>query len=194
MILPPTPLAVKSGRVPDRWIPVKWLWLRRACRLLLKAPRQVHLDLEWSNASNTVASVLAQNSLGKPDAEGNGLALWILPGRTLQQPVGAPNYSVSGGIVSDDRQESGMQMGDYTVDLFARLDKETVDLWSSFIYNTASQSNSALAVRVQLPFDKALLFLDVRQPDLASNRTEIVITADEYDAKGNKIQGKAAGR
>jgi hypothetical protein len=77
---------------------------------------------------------------------------------------------------------------------FARLDKDRVDFWISFAYNSASQTNSALAVRVQLPPDKALFFLDARQPELASNRTEFVITADEYDSKGNKVQRNTRGR
>jgi hypothetical protein len=195
MILPPTVLAVKSGRVPDRWIPAKWVWLRQACRYVLGAPRRVGVQDVWGGDSNTVAAILAQNSLGKPDAEGDGLALWILPGRTLQPLDGPPYHAVSGSVVEDNQQKSGMTHArGYSMYSFARLDKESVDLWISFAYNSPSQTNSALAVRVQLPHDKALFFLDVRQPELASNRTECLITSDEFDAKGNKIQGSASGR
>src|SRR5271154_3138066 len=87
-ILPPTPLVVSSGRVPDRWIPAKWTWLKRACRFVLGPPRQVGFSIQFIEASETVAAIVAQNSLGQPQAESNGLAVWILPGQTLQQPKG----------------------------------------------------------------------------------------------------------
>jgi len=110
MILPSTTLAVKSGRVPDRWIPANWVWLRWACRFGLGVPRRVGVQDVCGYDSNTVASILAQNSLGKPDAEGGGLALWILPGRTLQPPDGAPYHAVSGSVVEDDQRKSGITL------------------------------------------------------------------------------------
>jgi hypothetical protein len=188
MILPPSQLPKYSGRVPDRWIPLKWDWLRRTCRFLLGAPRRVGLEAARTYDSNTVASVLASNGLGKPVAEGNGMALWILPGRTLQHPDGPPTHSLSGGVTADNRLRSKLTIGGYSVNFFERLDKEMADLWISVAYDSASATNFALAVRVQLPLDKALLLLDVRHPEAKFNRTEILITADDYDAKGNKIR------
>jgi hypothetical protein len=107
----------------------------------------------------------------------------------------APYHAVWGSVVEGDQQKSGMTLAaGYSMYSFARLDKDKVDLWISFASTSLSQTNSALAVRVQLPPDKALFFLDVRQPELASNRAEFVITADEYDSKGNKIQRNTSGR
>ena len=96
MFLSPSQLPLHGGRVPDRWIPLEWDWLRRTCRFVLGAPRRVGFEMQRTEESNTVASILAQNSLGKPEAEGNGLALWILPSRTLQHPNGPPDHSLSG--------------------------------------------------------------------------------------------------
>jgi hypothetical protein len=80
------------------------------------------------------------------------------------------------------------------VELFLRLEKQIVDLSTRLIFVSAGQTNLVAAVRAQLPYDKALFVLDVRQPQSGSNRLEIAITADEYDAKGNRVRGKTGGR
>jgi hypothetical protein len=197
-ILPPTPLAVKSGRVPDRWIPAKWTWLRRACLFVLGAPRQVGYDIQFIQDSETVASILAENSLGPPQAESNGVAIWILPGETLKQPNGASTTTIGSRILTTDQMSGKVfgfgSTGGHTVEFFARLEKGTIDLSTCLTLPSAAQSNSFVAVRAQLPYGHALFLLDVRQPESASNRLEFLITADEYDAKGSKVHGKAAGR
>jgi hypothetical protein len=43
-------------------------------------------------------------------------------------------------------------------------------------------------VRAQLPYGKRLFVLDVRQPELATNRFGFLVTAEEYDAKGKKVK------
>src|SRR5580658_5870044 len=92
-ILPSTPLAVKSGRWPDRWIPANWGWLHRACQFVFGHPRQVGINAQIIEDSETVASIVAQNSLGPPQAQSNGLAVWILPDSTLKPPRGAATIS-----------------------------------------------------------------------------------------------------
>src|SRR5580700_10250467 len=71
-ILPPGPLVVKSGRVPDRWIPAKWGWLHRVCQFFLGAPKQIGFNVQCIETSGTVASIVALNSLGQPQAQSNG--------------------------------------------------------------------------------------------------------------------------
>jgi hypothetical protein len=80
--------------------------------------------------------------------------------------------------------------GDYRAELFSRLEKETVDLSTRLIVTSAGQTNFLAAVRAQLLYGNALFLLDMRQPESAGNRIGILITADEYDAKGNKVQRK----
>jgi hypothetical protein len=196
-ILPSTPLVVKSGRVPDRWIPAQWTWLARACRFVLGAPRQVGYAIQFIEASETVDSIVAQNSLGQPQAESHGLAVWILPGETLQKPKGLATTMSAPRILTTDRMEARVMVGSttdsYSADLFARLEKKTVDLSTGLIVTSAGQTNFVAAVRAQLPYGQALFLLDVRQPASASNRLEFLITAEEYDAKGNKVHGKGRG-
>jgi hypothetical protein len=191
MILPPTPLAVKTGRVPDRWIPAKWTLLQRACLFVLGAPQQVGFDVQFIEASETVDSIVAQNSLGQPQAQTNGLAVWILPGETLTPPRGASTVRSDPRIITVDGMQAVVMSTSatdmYRVDFFPRLEKGTVDLSTRLIVASAAQTNFVAAVRAQLPYGKALFLLDVRQPASASNRLEFLITADEYDAKGNRV-------
>jgi hypothetical protein len=191
IILSPAPLAVKSGRVPDRWIPANWTWLQRACRFVLGAPKQIGYDIQFIEASETVDSILAQNSLGQPQAQSNGLAVWILPVETMQQPKGASTTLCAPRVLTADRMEARLMFGSttdsYSADMFAHLQKETFDLSTDLIVTSAGQTNFVAAMRAQLPFANALFILDVRQPASATNRLEILITADEYDATGNKV-------
>jgi hypothetical protein len=191
IILPPAPLAVKSGRVPDRWIPANWTWLQRACQYVLGAPRQIGYAIQFIEVSDTVDSIIAQNSLGQPQAESKGLAVWILPGETIQQPKGASTTLSAPRILTADRMEARVLVGSttdsYSADMFARLQKETVDLSTDLIVTSAGQTNFVAAMRAQLPYGKGLLLLDIHQPVSATNRLEILITADEYDATGNKV-------
>jgi len=197
-ILPATPLVVKTGRVPDRWIPAKWTWLRRACQFVLGDPRQVGFDIQFIEASETVASIIAENSLGHPLAESDGLAVWILPGETLRPSKGAstirsaPRITTADGMQASVIVSSGADFD--TADLFARLAKGTVDLSTRLIVVSAGQTNFVGAARAYLPYNKALFLLDMRQPESASNRMEFLITADEYDATGNKVHGKVGGK
>jgi hypothetical protein len=186
-ILPATPLVVKSGRVPDRWIPAKWTWLQKACRFVLGAPRQAGFDIHFIQDSETVAAILAENSLGPPQTESNGLAVWILPGETMQQPKGASFIISAPRILTTDRTKAMVMSGRYSTELFPQLKKGTVDLTTRLIVSSGAQTNFVGAVRAQLPYGHALFLLDVRQPESASNRQEFLITADEYDAKGNKV-------
>jgi hypothetical protein len=200
MFLPPGPLAVKSGRVPERWIPANWGWLHRTCQFFFGPPRWVGIDIQFIEVSDTAASIVAQNSLGPPQAESNGIAVWILPGGKLQQPKDAAINFIMPTMSSrtPDRMDGsvGATMGNtgYIADLFPRLDEEKADLSTRLIVTSAGQTNFLAAVRAQLYYGQALFVLDVRQPKSASNRMEFVITADEYDAKGNMVQKKAAGK
>jgi hypothetical protein len=197
-ILPSTPLVVKTGRVPDRWIPAKWTWLRRACQFVLGDPRQVGFDIQFIEASETAASIITENSLGQPQAESNGLAVWLLPGTTLQPPKSASTIRSMPRITTADGMQASVMSGSTTdmfkADLFALLAKGTVDLSARLIVVSAGQTNFVGAVRAQLPYNKALFLLDMRQPESASNRMEFLITADEYDAAGNKVHGKPGGK
>jgi hypothetical protein len=187
MILPTTPLAVTSNRLPDRWIPAKWIWLQRVWLFVFGPPRQVQFNLQCISSSETVASIVSQNSLGLPQAESKGLAVWMIPDGTLRQRKGASTIMARPRVSTSDQGEARVIFGDYSADLFARLEKETVDLSTRLIVYSSGQTNFVAAMRAQLPYGQTLFVLDVRQPEVATNRFEFLITADEYDAKGNKI-------
>jgi hypothetical protein len=197
-ILPPAPLVVKNGRVLDRWIPAKWTWLRRACRSILGDPRVVGYNIQFIEASETVASIVAKNSLGQPQAECNGLAVWILPGKALQRLNGKADFGGNSWVRTTDQREARQfvgNMGDMrSADLFVGLKKGTCDLSIRLIFCSGLRTNFDAAVRAQLPYDKALVLLDVRQPAAASNRMVCLIKADEPDAKGNRVRDTAGGR
>jgi hypothetical protein len=199
MILPPGALSVKSGRVPDRWIPAKWTWLHRACQFVLGRPRQVESQVLFLETSDTVASIIAENSLGRPQAEGHGVAAWIVPESIMQRLEGvhlldgAARMSTPRVTTADRSLASVMTSGSaggYTADLFSCLEKETVDLSTWLIVTSAGQTNFVAAVRAQIPYRQALFVLDMRQPESTSNRLEIMIKADECDAAGNIVQRK----
>ncbi len=190
VILPPTPLAVQSGRVPDRWIPWNWTWLRRSCLFVLGLPRQVSLEIECSAVSEKVSSITAENSLGPPLADSNGVAVWIVPA-DRSWVWGAPSSIMPRAhVVTSDQGQATVLVRDYKADLFGHLQKLTVDLSTRLIIGSATQTNFVAAARAQLPYGKRLLILDVRKPDSATYRIEIFVTADEIDATGNKAQGK----
>jgi hypothetical protein len=186
-ILPPGPLVAKSGRVPDRWIPAKWTWLQKTCLFVFGPPRQVGFSTEFIEASESVPSIVAHNSLGPPQAESNGLAVWILPGDVLVQPGGASSIMSAPRILTVDAGLSVVISSAFRAELFPQMNNGTVDLSTRLIVSSAMQTNFVAAVRAQLPYGKALFLLDVRHPESASNRQEFLITADEYDAKGNKL-------
>jgi hypothetical protein len=192
-ILPPTPLNVKSGRAPDRWIPVKWVWLRRACGFVFGLPRQVGFDIQFVKATEPVALIVAQNSLGPPQAQSNGLAGWILPVGTQHSLKGTESIVWWPGALTTDRTEASLHSRgvipiDYGAHLFPRLEKDRVDLSTYFSAISPVQPCFFAAVRAQLPYGKRLFVLDVRQPELATNRFGFLVTAEEYDAKGKKVK------
>ena len=93
-------------------------------------------------------------------------------------------------VLTSDQGQARVSVGNDSADVFARLEKETVDLSTRIMVCSSGQTNFVAAVRAQLPYGKALFLLDERQPEAATNRFEFLITADEYDAKGNKIHPK----
>jgi hypothetical protein len=198
MILPPTPLAVKSGRVPDRWIPAKWTRLQRACRYFLGDPKQVGFNVRYMETSETVESIISRNSLGPPQARGNGLAVWILPDGTLRPPKGDTTVLGAARILTAARERAKLSVthkaGNYSAEVFPILEDETVDFLTRLIVTSAGKTNFVAAARAQLPYGQALFVLDVRQPEVDDYRMGFLITADEYDAKGNKVHAKAGGR
>jgi hypothetical protein len=235
MILPPGPLVVKSGRVPDRWIPAKWGWLHRVCEFFLGNPRQVGMAVKCIETSERVASIVARLSLGQPQAESNGVCVWILPEGTLrplqggstissidsrangrssffrpEHPLPPPSRPAASGagsgstmvsmarVITGDQSQAAVSVVDtsafHSADLYARLAQETVDLSTRLVVTTNGQTNFITAMRAQLPYGQALFVLDVRQPESATNRMGFVITADEYDAKGNIVHRKSGGK
>lgn len=190
--LPPTPLKVKSGRVPDRWIPAKWVWLQRLCRRVFGPPRQVVTTIETMEYFDTVAAIIAKNSLGQPQAETNGVAIWIVPDSFMERDW------ISGRDVrweqgrNEERKLTRLTTGlilpsfrMYGMESTLRLRKETIELSVRLIVTKEQETNFVAAVRAQLPYGKALLNLDVRQPDSQQYRSELVIAADECDNIGN---------
>ncbi len=199
IILPTTPLAVKSGRLPDRWIPSHWGWLYRACQFVLGAPRQVTFNVQCIGTSETVASVIAQNSLGPPQARSNGLAVWLVPESTLKPPKGFS--SSAWGVNTVDRMKAGNSFGvangpvvSYSSEFFPQLEKDNVDFSGRLAVTWPGLTNFVAAVHAQLPYNKTLFCLEVGQPESPGIRTVFLITADEFDAKGNKLQKRSAVR
>jgi hypothetical protein len=192
MILPPTAFTMKDGRIPDRWIPAKWTWVQKACQRVLGTPRSFNYELSGCEHYETVGSFVALNSLGKPLAESNGVAVWVLPTRKIHRvivfrdtTVGTPTsdggyskrFSWNASIHARDRMNWRRQLGrnkEIRTDFFPLLHKETNDLWIRLMTRT----NFVIAARVQLPYDCGLLLLDARQPELATDRAEIEIIAE----------------
>ena len=178
MILPPTAFTIQEGRIPDRWIPAKWTWLQRACRSVFGPPKSVIFNIYCHQIANTAAFFIDRNTLGKPDAEGGGMALWILRVWKLDRLVYGGRYGMSTSLSADDRMKSTMLLGwraEIRTDFFPRLDKETNDL----SIRITPPSNFGIAVRVQIPHGSGLLFVDVGQPDFATSGTAIEITERE---------------
>jgi hypothetical protein len=198
IILPPGPLAVKTGRVPDRWIPRNWTWLQRACQFVFGPLRQTGFNVQFLASSETVASIVKGNSLGQPQAQSDDLAFWILPHETLPPGEGAATIVAAPMVTTLEQHEAMVGISgsfvNYSARLIARLEKKSADLSAQLVVTSAGQTNFIAAARAQIPYGQALLVLDARQPELATNRMEIVITVDEYDAKGNKVHGTAAGK
>jgi hypothetical protein len=190
MILPPGPLAAKSGRVPDRWIPPNWTWLQKACRFFRASPREISFNVKYGESSETVNSIVAQNSLGRPQVETNGFAVWILPDRPVKRTLTYSTIQVGRLINAYRGQEStaiASATGQCRVDLIACPEENTVDLSTRVVLVSESQTNLVAAVRAPLPWDHALFILDVRQPESATNRHAFWIECDEVDARGNRI-------
>jgi hypothetical protein len=80
----------------------------------------------------------------------------------------------------------------YRAEFFPYLEKETIDLSARLIVTATAQSNFVAAVRAQLPYGRAVFVLDVRQPESATNRIEFLITAYEFEAKGNIVSHRPA--
>jgi len=184
-------LAVKSGRIPDRWIPAKWTWLQKACRLFRGAPRQIYYNIQFIESAETVDSIVAQNSLGQPQVESNGLAVWILTSQKLKRSPGASTdrdlrATLGEGIRADLLIGAATNM--LRAECFARLEKETIDLSTRLTVYSRAQTKFVVAMRAQIPYGKALFVVDSRHPELVTNRTAIWIKADEVDAKGNIVQ------
>ena len=203
LVLPSAPLAVKSGRVPDRWIPANWAWLQRACRFLFGPPRRVGYTVSFIVNSEAVDSIVNPNSLGQPLAQSNDLAIWIVPDNLLQRTwstaalvatsIGQPIID-NAEWLSNFRHWSGDNGAGYSATLYSRLEKETADLWVRLAVTSWGQTNCIAAVRAQLPYGKALFILGARQPESESNRFGFLITADESDAKRNKRPRTADGK
>jgi hypothetical protein len=195
IILPPTPLVVKSGRVPDRWIPAGWTWLHRACQFVFGPLKQVDMRTQIIQVSETANSIIALNSLGQPQAESNGLAVWILPDGASTKPKGdtkilaMPRMTTSDGMAGS--LGVGTTTGGFSVELFPQLHGKSVDLSVRLTSKLEGQTNFLAAMRAHLPYGQTLVVLDVRQPALKTNRYEFLIVVDEIDAKGNKVHQKA---
>ncbi|HEV7926575.1 MAG TPA: hypothetical protein VGR14_14545 [Verrucomicrobiae bacterium] len=97
--------------------------------------------------------------------------------------------------MTTERTQAQLWFLGYSAELFPRLEKETVDLSMNVFATSTAQTNSVATVCVQLPYGKALFFLDAQQSETDRHRMGFLITADEYDAKGNIIShGQASGK
>jgi hypothetical protein len=192
IFLPPTSLPMKSGRIPDRWIPAKWTWLQRACLFVLGPPKQVRFDIRFLNIGGSLTSIVTRDFPGQPLSESNGVATCILPATTRQkleldsEVLAAPRI-----VTAEDREAGagmGMASGSYVANVFAEFRKGTTDLSTRAFITLGTQTNFNAAVRAQLHDSEALFILDARQPNKVTNRVGIWIEASEIDATGNRVQ------
>jgi hypothetical protein len=196
IIWPPAPLGKNSGRVPDRWIPAEWVWLHKACEFLLGSPKKVGYHVQFINTSGTVASIISQNAIGQPKSESKELAAWILPDRIMHGVKGASTVLSAPRLIAIEGGQARIMTAvgnadGYSADLFSWLGREKVDLRTSFGVITAGKATFVAGARAQIPYGQALLLLDTRRPESATNRVEILITTDEIDAKGNALHSTA---
>ena len=192
IFLPPTSLPVKSGRIPDRWIPAKWTWLQQACLFVLGAPKQVRFDLRFFDTVGSLTSIVATNFPGQRLSESNGVASCILPTSVRQRLERDSDVLAGPAIVTAEHSAAGVGIGSasgsFVANVFADLVKETTDLSTQVTITSGTQTNFIAAVRAQLHDGEALFILDSRQPNAVTNRLGIWIEASEIDAKGNKVQ------
>jgi len=186
--------------MPDRWIPKKWIWLQRVCLFVFGPPRQVSYYVYLRETSEAVASIGAQYSLGQPGANSNGLAVWILP-NSLLPLLKDSKHTIENGCTAADQTETGTATaigGDipfgYIVSFFARLGKGTIDLSTRLSGDFKGKETLFANVRAQLAYGQALLVLDDRHGHSPTHCLEIIITANEIDAKGNIVSRKGGGK
>jgi hypothetical protein len=182
MVLPPRPFTMPDGDIPFRWIPAEWTQVRRLCRYAFKEPQQIIFDINCPDVTNTPASIIARNSLGKPLAETNGWAVWIISPWTFNHFLYAPGsrsfHAMQTAHYTRNRMKSTLMLGwggDIRADFFPRLKKDGDDLLICLMAPT----HFDIALRVQLHHDDTLFLMDVRQPELVTNRTEIEIRVRE---------------
>ena len=83
---------------------------------------------------------------------------------------------------------------EFASEFFPKLEKDDVDFSGRVAVTWPGLTNFVAAVHAQLPYNKTLFCLDVGPSNSSGIRTTFLITADEFDAKGNKIQTSSAGR
>jgi len=192
IFLPPTSLPVKSGRIPDRWIPAKWTWLQQACLFVLGAPKQVRFDIRFFDTVGSLTSIVATNFPGPRLSESNGVASCILPTSVRQRLERDSDVLAGPAIVAAEHSAAGVGIGSasgsFVANVFADFRKETTDLSTRVIIPSGTPTHFVAAVRAQLHDGEALFILDARQPNAVTNRVGVWIEATEIDAKGSKVQ------
>jgi hypothetical protein len=192
VMLPSASWPVKTGRIPDRWIPPKWTWLQKLCSRIRGKSRQVTLDVELIEVSEPVKSVVDKNKLGQPQLESDGVAAWIVSAEKPMQFDGSATISKP-RVTMADRMQAAMFVGSTTnsskVEVYVRLKRDSSDLWTRVTFSDGTQTNFLAAVRAQVPWNDALFVIDDREPAAATNRRAFWISPFEVDAAGNRLHG-----
>ncbi|HWD20983.1 MAG TPA: hypothetical protein VHB20_17080 [Verrucomicrobiae bacterium] len=184
-ILPQGTTAQGPAPLLDHFLYSRWRWLAKVTRMIVGPRRQIVLGIQFLESSETMSAIAREYALGTPLAESNNVAVWMPAASAWPGPRGAFKLVSAPRITTADRLAAMVSAGTFAAGFYAHLLSDTVDL-TARAQVTGAESFAA-TVRARLSYNHILVLLDTLDPDHATNRTVMVVTADEIDAKGNKV-------
>ncbi len=189
----PTPLTMRSGRFPERWIPSshRLIWLRWLSLKVLGPPPEVKLEMKMIEQTNTMAGLIAEGALGPPLARSHGVAVWLLAG-TDPPRTSISSTTVRSSITMEDRGEAAMNYvaGQTTVaeEIFPRRFGDGVEVWERFVCQSGGTTNFVARIRARLPYGHSAFVVDDRAPEAKTNRIGFLLYPDEADDNGHSLR------
>ncbi len=197
IILPPNSCPAEVGRFPDCYIPQSWTFVHKFCTIVFGAPKRIDFNIRFLKTSNTLESIMAENHFGPPLAQSNGVALWIVPEDKVKWPSGWSSDALScagfDGVMY--REGFGWVNGPneiFSAEAYPKLKETGVDvsLWIEDGHPGGQMFEAQF--RAQLPYDKAIFWVKVGSSNSEGIQAAGLVTAEQYDSKGNKMPRKQA--
>ena len=189
---------------PDRWIPPTWRWYWRVRYRLSRRPRDfrnIQFRPSVFQDVGTPAAVAAKYSLGPPQADSDGLWVWLLPESGLGQLEGSRNLVRGPRAQTANHRPTFTGIGSpaptsFMVYALPAISGNAVDLTSRFVVGAGLPdaqvpqfpvTNFTAALRAQIPWGSAVVLLDATNPLSVTNRYGFLVVLGEVDDKGNKV-------